>query len=245
MSQSAASLKKLSLELGGNSPFIIFDDCNLDTAVEALITAKLSNSGQACVSANRIYVQETVYDQVTQRLIERIKELKLGSGFKSDVNIGPLMHQSAVNKAFGHVEDAVSKGAQLLVGGKPWGGNSGKGFFFEPTVLGDMKPNMLSSREEVFAPVAALYRFKTEEEVLELANDVDVGLGSYICTADIGRMYRMSEALEVGQVCVNNGQMAYVEAPFGGVKSSGFGLEGGKYGIEEYLVVKTVYVSIR
>jgi succinate-semialdehyde dehydrogenase/glutarate-semialdehyde dehydrogenase len=244
MSQSSASLKKLSLELGGNSPFIIFDDCDVNAAVDALITAKIRNSGQTCVCANRIYVQEGVYDKVSQLLVERMKQLKVGAGFDAGVNIGPLMHEGAVNKAAYHVDDAVSKGAQVLLGGKPWGGPSGKGFFFEPTVIANMKPDMLSYREEVFAPVAPLYRFKTEEEVLALANGVDVGLGSYVCTNDIARMWRVAEELEVGLVAVNGGLLAAVESPFGGVKWSGFGKEGGRYGIEEFLVVKSVVISV-
>lgn len=244
MSQSSASLKKLSLELGGNSPFIIFDDCDVNTAVDALITAKVRNSGQTCVCANRIYVQEGIYDKISQLLVERMKQLKVGAGFEPGVNIGPLMHEGAVTKAAGHVDDAVSKGAQVLLGGKPWGGPSGKGFFFEPTVISHMKPDMLTSNEEVFAPVAALYKFQTEEEVLALANNVDVGLGSYVCTNDIARMWRVAEELEVGLVAVNGGLLAAVESPFGGVKWSGFGKEGGKYGVEEYLVVKSVVISV-
>jgi succinate-semialdehyde dehydrogenase/glutarate-semialdehyde dehydrogenase len=244
MSQSASSLKKLSLELGGNSPFIIFDDANIPNAVDALVTAKVRNSGQTCVCANRIYVQEGVYEKVSVLLVEAMKKLKVGAGFDSGVNIGPLMHPAAVKKASGHIDDAVSKGAKVLLGGKSSGGSSGKGFFFEPTVIGDMKPEMLTNDEEVFAPVAALYKFKTEEEVLKLANGVDVGLGSYICTNDIARMWRVAEELEVGLVAVNAGLLAAVESPFGGVKWSGFGKEGGKYGIEDYLVVKSILISV-
>lgn len=244
MSQSASSLKKLSLELGGNSPFIIFDDCDVSIAVDALVTAKIRNSGQTCVCANRIYVQEGVYDRVGKLLVEKMKKLKVGAGFEEGVNIGPLMHEAAVKKAAAHVKDATSKGANILLGGKASGGKSGKGYFFEPTVLADMTSSMLTTNEEVFAPVAALYKFKTEEEVVQLANNVDVGLGSYICTSDIARMWRVSEELETGLVAINSGLLAAVESPFGGVKWSGFGKEGGKYGIEEYLVVKSIIMSV-
>lgn len=195
MSQSASTLKKLSMELGGNSPFIIFDDCPVETAISTLMGAKIRNSGQTCVSANRVYVQRGVYDALSKALVDKFKTLKTGDGFESGVQVGPLTVDRGVEKVERHVKDAVSKGAKLLQGGKRI---EGKGFFFEPSVLVDMKPNMAAHSEEFFAPVTALYPFDTEEEVIKMANNSDVGLGSYICTNDIARMWRVAERLEAG-----------------------------------------------
>ncbi|MCJ1457348.1 hypothetical protein MMC28_007716 [Mycoblastus sanguinarius] len=241
MQQSASTLKKLSMELGGNSPFIIFDDCNIQDAANALMGAKIRNSGQTCVCANRIYVQRGVYDSLTKALVEKFKGLKTGDGFGEGVAVGPLTASRGVEKAQKHVKDAVSKGAKVLVGGQPM---PGKGYFFDPTIMADMSPNMLSHNEEVFAPVAALYPFDTEEEVVEMANNSEVGLGSYICTNDIGRMWRVAEELEVGMVGVNTPMIAGAEMPFGGQKWSGFGTEGGKWGVEEFTVTKAIVVSV-
>ncbi|KAF2095785.1 aldehyde dehydrogenase [Rhizodiscina lignyota] len=241
MSQCSSTLKKLSMELGGNSPFIVFDDCPVGTAIQTLIGAKIRNSGQTCVSANRVYVQRGVYDALGKALAAKFKTLKTGDGFEAGVQVGPLTVDRGIQKVERHVQDAVSKGAKLLQGGKRI---EGKGNFFEPSVLVDMKPNMISYSEEFFAPVVALYPFDTEEEVIQLANNADVGLGSYICTNDIARMWRVAERLETGMVGVNTGMLASGELPFGGVKHSGFGNEGGKWGVEEFMVVKTIVVSV-
>lgn len=241
MQQYSGSLKKLSLELGGNSPFIVFEDCDVEVAINALMGAKIRNSGQTCVCANRIYVQRGIYPALSQALVEKFKSIKVGDGFEDGVLVGPLTASRGVEKAQKHVQDAVSKGAKLLEGGKPM---PGKGYFFEPSVMSDMNPEMLSHNEEIFAPVAALYPFNTEQEVLEMANNSEVGLGSYICTNDIGRMWRVAEGLEAGMVGVNTGVIAGGEIPFGGVKQSRFGIEGGKWGVEEFMVTKTVVVAV-
>jgi succinate-semialdehyde dehydrogenase/glutarate-semialdehyde dehydrogenase len=241
MQQSASTLKKMSLELGGNSPFIIFDDCDVQGAMNALMGAKIRNSGQTCVCANRIYVRRGVYQAVTQALLEKFKSLKTGDGFEDGVVVGPLTASRGVEKAQRHIEDAVNKGAKVIHGGHAIPGN---GYFFEPSVMTDMSPDMISHNEEIFAPVAALYPFDTEEEVIEMANNSDVGLGSYICTNDVGRMWRVAEELETGMVGVNTGVIAGGEIPFGGVKWSGFGVEGGKWGVEEFMVTKAVIVAV-
>lgn len=241
MQQSSSTLKKLSLELGGNSPFIIFDDCDLQAAVNALMGAKVRNSGQTCVCANRIYVQKGVYPALSQALVEKFKALKTGDGFEEGVAVGPLTTSRGVEKAEKHVQDALSKGAKLLYGGEPI---SSKGSFFAPTILTNMSPDMLSHNEEIFAPVAALYPFESESEVIEMANNSDVGLGSYVCTNDIGRTWRVAEQLEAGMVGVNTGVIAGGELPFGGVKESGFGKEGGKWGLEEFMVTKCIVLAV-
>ncbi len=241
MAQCASTVKKLSMELGGNSPFIIFDDCDVQDALATLMAAKIRNSGQTCVCANRIYVQRGIYSALSKALVEKFQSLKTGDGFGEGVVVGPLTSRRGVDKAKQHIEDAVSKGAKVQIGGKPI---DGKGYFFEPSVLIDMTPDMLSHNEEVFAPVAALYPFDTEEEVIEMANNSDVGLGSYICTNDVGRIWRVAEELEVGMVGVNGGVLAGGEIPFGGVKWSGFGLEGGKWGVEEFMVTKSIILSV-
>ena len=241
MAQCASTLKKLSMELGGNSPFIVFDDCDLDLATDILLAAKIRNSGQTCVCANRIYVQRGLHDALAAKLVSKFKALKTGDGFDEGVMVGPLTAKRSVEKATKHVQDAVSKGATLLHGGKPIPGD---GNFFEPGVLAGMKSNMLSHGEEIFAPVAALYPFETEEEVIEMANNSDVGLGSYICTRDGSRQWRVAEQLETGMVGVNTGILSGGEIPFGGLKQSGFGLEGGKWGVEEFLVTRAVVIAI-
>lgn len=241
MAQCASTLKKLSMELGGNSPFIIFDDCDLDQTVNTLMAAKIRNSGQTCVCANRIYVQSSVHDALAAKLVEKFKDLKTGDGFSEGVMVGPLTAKRGVDKAAKHVQDAVSKGAKLLHGGKPI---PGEGNFFEPGVLAGMKPNMLSYSEEIFAPIAALYPFDTEEEVIEMANDSDVGLGSYICTSDGARQWRVAEQLETGMVGINTGIISGGEIPFGGLKQSGFGLEGGKWGVQEFIVTRAIVMAV-
>ncbi|KAM5347502.1 hypothetical protein ACJ41O_010507 [Fusarium nematophilum] len=241
-SQCSANLTKLSLELGGNSPFIVFDDADLDKAVDAFTMAKFRNSGQTCVTANRVFVQSRVYDLFAKRLVDKVKTLKVGAGTDPDVFIGPLTHERAVEKAMGHINDAKAHGGHVILGGAPFQGCGG--YFIQPTVIKDMTPEMLMTREETFAPVVGLYKFETVDEVIELANDCDVGLGSFICTESTMRMWRVAEALDVGMVGVNLGVLSACESPFGGVKESGYGREGGRHGIDEYLTVKSMLINV-
>ncbi|WP_343741707.1 NADP-dependent succinate-semialdehyde dehydrogenase [Herbaspirillum huttiense] len=235
MEQSASSIKKLSLELGGNAPFIVFDDADLDAAVEGAIASKYRNAGQTCVCANRIYVQDGVYDAFAAKLVEAVKKLKVGDGMENGVTQGPLINEQAVKKVEQHIADAVSKGARVLLGGKRHAlGHS----FFEPTVLADVTPDMQVAREETFGPMAPLFRFKTDEEAVALANDTEFGLASYFYSRDIGRIWRVAEGLESGMVGINTGLISNEVAPFGGVKQSGLGREGSHFGIDDYLVVK-------
>ncbi|BEV14098.1 NADP-dependent succinate-semialdehyde dehydrogenase [Herbaspirillum sp. DW155] len=235
MQQSASSIKKLSLELGGNAPFIVFDDADLDAAVEGAIASKYRNAGQTCVCANRIYVQDGVYEAFAAKLVEAVKKLKVGDGMESGVTQGPLINEQAVKKVEQHIADAVGKGARVLLGGKRHAlGHS----FFEPTVLADVTPAMQVAREETFGPMAPLFRFKTDEEALALANDTEFGLASYFYSRDIGRIWRVAEGLESGMVGINTGLISNEVAPFGGVKQSGLGREGSHFGIDDYLVVK-------
>ncbi|KAF1852538.1 hypothetical protein Lal_00037272 [Lupinus albus] len=223
MEQSASSIKKLSLELGGNAPFIVFDDADLDAAVEGAIASKYRNAGQTCVCANRIYVQDGVYDAFAAKLVEAVKKLKVGDGMENGVTQGPLINEQAVKKVEQHIADAVSKGARVLLGGKRHAlGHS----FFEPTVLADVTPAMQVAREETFGPMAPLFRFKTDEEAVVLANDTEFGLASYFYSRDIGRIWRVAEGLESGMVGINTGLISNEVAPFGGVKQSGLGREG-------------------
>jgi len=237
MEQCAPTLKKLSLELGGNAPFIVFDDADIDAAVEGAIASKYRNMGQTCVCANRIYVQDGVYDAFAEKLAAAVGKLKVGNGVEPGVNQGPLIEEKAVEKVEQHIEDAVSKGARVLVGGKRHAlGHT----FFEPTILLDVTPAMRLSNEETFGPVAPLFRFKTEEEVIELANASEYGLASYFYARDIGRVWRVAEQIESGIVGVNTGLISNEVAPFGGVKQSGMGREGSKYGMDDYLVLKYI-----
>jgi succinate-semialdehyde dehydrogenase / glutarate-semialdehyde dehydrogenase len=235
MAQCAATVKKVSLELGGNAPFIVFDDADLDAAVEGAMQSKYRNTGQTCVCANRILVQSSVYDAFADRLSQAVGKLKVGSGLEDGVTQGPLIDMAAVEKVEGHISDAVAKGARVLVGGgrAPAGGR-----FFTPTVLADATPEMALSREETFGPVAPLFRFSTEAEAVALANATEYGLAAYFYGRDIGRIWRVAEALEYGIVGINTGLISTEVAPFGGMKESGIGREGSKYGIEEYLEVK-------
>ncbi|RDL32662.1 Succinate-semialdehyde dehydrogenase [Venustampulla echinocandica] len=242
--QCAGSLKKLSLELGGNSPFIVFDDAKIETAVEACILAKFRNSGQTCVTANRIMVQAGIYDQFAEALAKRIQQLKVGDGTEEGVFIGPLTHERAVDKAMCHINDAKAHGGQIMLGGSPLDLNGKKGYFLQPTVIKNMSREMLTTREETFAPVVGLYRFNTEEEAIELANDCEVGLGGFIITESIPRSWRVTEALEVGMVGVNLGLLSACESPFGGIKESGYGREGGRQGIQEYLALKSMLINV-
>ncbi|MGX9725744.1 MAG: NAD-dependent succinate-semialdehyde dehydrogenase [Candidatus Electronema sp. VV] len=236
MRQCADTVKKLSLELGGHAPFIVFDDADLDEAVAGALASKYRNSGQTCVCANRFIIQKGIYKAFAERLIKAVEEqLKVGSGFDADVTQGPLIDLNAVGRMEQQVKDALDKGARLGCGGKRV---ERAGFFFEPTVLLDVTPAMLIAREETFGPLAPLFTFTTEEEAVALANDTPYGLASYFYSRDIGRCWRMAEQLEYGMVGINTGIMSTESAPFGGIKESGMGREGSKYGIEEYLELK-------
>jgi succinate-semialdehyde dehydrogenase/glutarate-semialdehyde dehydrogenase len=235
MSQCSATVKKVSLELGGNAPFIVFDDADLDAAVAGAMASKYRNAGQTCVCANRLLVQSGVYDRFAEKLAAAAKAMKIGNGLQNDVKIGPLIDDRAVVKAEEHVADAVSKGATVLTGGKRV---EGAGHFYQPTVLTNVKEGMLILREETFGPVAPLVKFDTEEEAIRLANDTEFGLASYFYSRDIARVWRVAEALECGIVGINEGIISTEVAPFGGIKESGVGREGSKYGIDDYLEIK-------
>ncbi|OJF98383.1 NADP-dependent succinate-semialdehyde dehydrogenase [Pararhizobium antarcticum] len=235
--QSAPTIKKLGLELGGNAPFIVFDDADLDAAVEGALIAKFRNNGQTCVCANRIYVQEGVYDAFAEKLATAVGKLKTGNGMDEGVILGPLIDKSALEKVQEHIADALGKGAKVLQGGKA---HALGGTFFEATILGDVTKDMAVAREETFGPLAPLFRFKNEADVIEQANDTEFGLASYFYARDLSRVFRVAEALEYGMVGVNTGLISTAEAPFGGVKLSGLGREGSKYGIEEFVEVKYV-----
>jgi len=241
MKQSAGTIKKVSLELGGNAPFLVFDDADIDAAVEGAMISKYRNNGQTCVCANRILVQDGVYDKFAAKLAEKVKALKVGRGTDAGVNVGPLIDENAVAKVQEHIQDAVSKGAKIVVGGNK---HALGGLFFEPTVLTGVNTTMKVTKEETFGPVAPLFRFKTEEEGVAMANDTEFGLASYFYARDIGRIWRVGEAIESGMVGVNTGLISNEVAPFGGVKQSGIGREGSKYGIEEYLEVKYLCIGI-
>mgnify|MGYP000715248927 FL=1 len=233
MAQSAPSIKKLALELGGNAPFIVFDDADIDSAVEGAMASKYRNAGQTCVCANRIYVQDAVYDEFVQKFSAKVKTLKVGNGFDEGVLQGPLIEKAAVEKVERHVQDAIHKGGKVMVGGHKLDGQ-----FFEPTVIADARADMLCAREETFGPFAPVFRFHKEQEAVDAANNTEFGLASYFYSRDIGRIYRVSEALEYGMVGINVGIIATEHVPFGGVKQSGLGREGSKHGMDEYLEMK-------
>ena len=240
MAQCAASIKKLSLELGGNAPFIVFDDADLDAAVAGAMASKFRNSGQTCVCANRFYVHDAVYDAFAERLCREVERLKVGCGTCEGVTQGPLIHEAAVQKVEAHVQDAVAKGARIATGGR----RHARGrTFFEPTVLIGATQAMRIAREEVFGPVAALFRFACDDEVIEMANDTEFGLAAYFYSRDLSRVWRIAEALEYGMVGINTGLISNEVAPFGGVKQSGIGREGSHYGIDEYMTVKYLCVG--
>jgi succinate-semialdehyde dehydrogenase / glutarate-semialdehyde dehydrogenase len=240
MAQSAETIKKVSLELGGNAPFIVFDDADIDAAVEGAMVSKYRNTGQTCVCANRIFVQDTIYNQFAAKLTDRVGKLVVGDGFRQGVHQGPLIDSAALAKVEQHIADAVSKGAKVLIGGKR---HALSGTFFQPTILTDVTPDMQIFGEETFGPVAPLFKFSTEEEVLSMANDTIYGLASYFYARDIGRIYRIAEGLEYGMVGINTGLISSEVAPFGGVKQSGLGREGSRYGIDDYLVMKYLCLS--
>lgn len=237
MAQSANTIKRLSLELGGNAPFIVFDDCDLEAAVQGAIQSKFRNAGQTCVCANRIYVQASIYDAFATQLVERVATLKVGHGMHSATQIGPLIDAAAINKVEEHIADALAKGAKLLTGGKQIHIDNA-GYFFQPSVLTDVRSDMRIAREETFGPVAPLFKFDHEDEVLAAANDTEFGLAAYIYSNNLQRVWRMMERLEYGIVGVNTGIFANEVGPFGGMKQSGIGREGSKYGIDEYVEIK-------
>jgi succinate-semialdehyde dehydrogenase/glutarate-semialdehyde dehydrogenase len=231
--QCASTIKKVSLELGGNAPFIVFDDADIDSAVEGATVSKYRNAGQTCVCANRFYVQEGVYDAFVEKLAAKAQGIKVGNGFETGVSQGPLIDDQAITKVESHVADAVSKGARVVVGGQRLGDR-----FYTPTVLANVTPEMLCSREETFGPVAPVFRFTTEAEAIELANATEFGLASYFYSRDIGRIFRVGEALEYGMVGINTGLISTAEVPFGGVKQSGLGREGAHQGMDDYVEIK-------
>jgi len=235
MRQCADTVKKLSLELGGNAPFIVFDDADLDAAVAGAMASKYRNAGQTCVCANRLLIQDGVYDRFAAKLADAVAELRVGPGLESDSTQGPLINEEAVAKVERHIADAVAKGARVITGGKR---HALGGTFFEPTILVDVTPDMAPAREETFGPVAPLFRFKTEEEAVRMANDTEFGLAAYFYSRDVGRVWRVSRALEYGIVGINEGIISTEAAPFGGMKESGLGREGSKYGLDEFLEVK-------
>ncbi|WP_195707057.1 NAD-dependent succinate-semialdehyde dehydrogenase [Vibrio metoecus] len=234
MAQSANSVKKLSLELGGNAPFIVFEDADINAAIDGVMVAKFRNAGQTCVCANRIYVHDAVYDQFAAKLVDRVSKLKVGNGLDEGVSIGPLINDAAVAKVTSHIVDAQSKGARVVFGERPQVGSR----LFEPHVLTEVTDDMQVASEETFGPLAALFRFSSEQEVIERANATDSGLAAYCYTQSLRRAWRMSEALEAGIVGINEGLISTTLAPFGGIKESGLGREGAKHGLEEYLEVK-------
>ncbi|QUN05076.1 NADP-dependent succinate-semialdehyde dehydrogenase [Shewanella yunxiaonensis] len=239
MAQCAPTLKKLSLELGGNAPFIVFDDADIDAAVEGAVIAKYRNAGQTCVCANRIYVQDNIYERFAEKLAAKVATLKVGKGTDADVTIGPLIDAKAVEKVQSHLHDAIDKGANLLCGGQLLAGN-----FMTPAVLTDVDSSMKVAREETFGPIAPLFRFHDESEVIAMANDTEFGLAAYFYANNLSRVWRVAEALEYGMVGINTGLISNEVAPFGGIKASGLGREGSKYGIEEYLELKYLCLSV-
>ncbi|MBP6345038.1 NAD-dependent succinate-semialdehyde dehydrogenase [Neisseriaceae bacterium CLB008] len=235
IAQCATTVKKVSMELGGNAPFIVFDDADIDAAVEGALISKFRNVGQTCVCANRLYVQEGVYDAFVAKLTTAVSQMKVGNGFEAGVQQGPMIDAAAVKKTQEHIDDAVAKGAEVVLGGKPHalGGN-----FFEPTIVKNVTQSMKVAKEETFGPLAPVFKFKTEEEAIQYANDTEFGLASYFYARDVGRIFRVAEGLEYGMVAVNSGILSNEAAPFGGSKESGLGREGSKYGIEDYLEIK-------
>lgn len=241
MRQGADQIMKLGLELGGNAPFIVFDDADLDAAVEGAMVSKYRNNGQTCVCANRLYIQAGVYDAFAEKLAAKVAAMKVGDGFEPDVNAGPLITEKAVEKVEEHIADALAKGAKVMTGGKQ---HENGGLFFQPTILTGVTTDMKVAREETFGPVAPLFRFETEEDVVEMANNTEFGLASYFYSKDVSKIFRVAEALEYGMVGINTGLISTELAPFGGIKQSGQGREGSKYGIEDYLEIKYLCLSI-
>ncbi|GAA4420873.1 NAD-dependent succinate-semialdehyde dehydrogenase [Acidovorax lacteus] len=242
MAQCAPTVKKLSLELGGNAPFIVFDDADLDSAVEGAFASKYRNAGQTCVCSNRFYVQDGIYDAFVEKFAAKVRTARVGNGFEDGVNQGPLIEPAAIEKVQRHVDDAVAKGARVLVGGRRLA-QLGSGQFFEPTVVADATADMLCAREETFGPFAPIFRFQTEQDAIDAANATEFGLASYFYSRDVGRIFRVSEALEYGMVGINVGILATEHVPFGGVKQSGLGREGSHHGIDDYVEIKYLCVG--
>ena len=240
MAKCAGTVKKVSMELGGHAPFIVFDDANIDDAVAGAMQSKFRNTGQTCVCANRVYVQEKVYDEFCKKFVEAVSKMKVGDGLEEDVTSGPLIDENSLNKVEEHVQDAVQMGAKVAIGGSK---HSLGMNFYQPTILTDVTPQAKITFEETFGPVAPVYKFKDENEVIELANNSPYGLASYFYSRDIGRVWRVAEALEYGMVGVNTGLTSKAEAPFGGIKESGLGREGSKYGIDDFIEIKYVNMS--
>jgi succinate-semialdehyde dehydrogenase/glutarate-semialdehyde dehydrogenase len=240
MRQCADQIKKVSLELGGNAPFIVFDDADLDAAVEGAIASKYRNAGQTCVCANRIYVQSNVYDAFASKLARKVEQLSVGDGFKAGVTIGPLIDEQGIAKVEDHVRDAVSKGAKVILGGNRI---DGAGTFFAPTILTEVAQGMTVAREETFGPVAPLFRFETVEDVIRQANDTEFGLAAYFYAGDMKKVWRVAEALEYGMIGINTGLMSSETAPFGGIKQSGLGREGSRHGADDYLEMKYLCIG--
>lgn len=238
----ARTIKKLSMELGGNAPFIVFDDANLEEAIEGIMASKFRNSGQTCVCANRIYAQSGIYAQLCEALKQKMQTLKVGNGLDKGTNQGPLINQAAVEKVKEHIADALQKGAKLLSGGRE---HSLGGTYFEPTLICDVCADMLVAREETFAPLAPIFRFESEEEAIEAANNTEFGLAAYFFTQDYKRQWRVAESLEYGMVGINTGLISNEVAPFGGIKHSGLGREGSKYGIDEYMEIKYLCLNLQ
>jgi succinate-semialdehyde dehydrogenase/glutarate-semialdehyde dehydrogenase len=238
--QCASTVKKVSMELGGNAPFIVFDDADIDAAVKGAIASKYRNAGQTCVCANRVYVQDGVHDAFVEKFTAAVRQLKVGRGEEAGVNIGPMISQSAIDKVEELMADAKAKGAKVIEGGAL---HDLGGLFYRPTVVSGVTADMAFAREEIFGPVAPVFRFKTEAEVIELANATEFGLAAYFYARDLGRVWRVAEGLEYGMVCINDGILSTEVAPFGGVKESGVGREGSKYGIEEYIEIKYVAMA--
>jgi succinate-semialdehyde dehydrogenase/glutarate-semialdehyde dehydrogenase len=240
MEQCAGTVKKMSMELGGNAPFIVFDDADLDAAVEGAIQSKFRNTGQTCVCANRVLAQSGIYDAFVEKLAAAVDKLRVGDGLKGETDQGPLIDEAGLEKVQEHIQDATSKGGRIVSGGKP---HELGGLFHQPTVIADVTPSMKVAKEETFGPLAPVFRFETEDEAVAMANDTEFGLATYFYTRDIGRIWRMSEALEYGIVGINSGIISTEVAPFGGMKESGFGREGSKYGIDDYLEVKYLLMA--
>jgi succinate-semialdehyde dehydrogenase/glutarate-semialdehyde dehydrogenase len=238
--QCASTVKKVSMELGGNAPFIVFDDADVDAAVQGAIISKYRNAGQTCVCANRVYVQEGVYDEFVEKFTAAVRQLKVGRGEEAGVNIGPMISRSAIDKVEELMADATSKGACVVEGGKA---HALGGLFYQPTVVSGVTSDMAFAREEIFGPVAPVFKFSTEEEVIRFANDTEFGLAAYFYARDLGRVFRVAEELEYGMVCINDGILSTEVAPFGGVKESGIGREGSKYGIDEYIEIKYITLA--
>lgn len=241
LGQAAQTVKKVSMELGGNAPFVVFDDADLDAAVDGAMASKYRNTGQTCVCANRIYVQDSVYDAFAEKLAAAVSKLRVGDGLKGETDQGPLIDAAAIEKVEEHIADVLAKGGRIIAGGKR---HALGGTFFEPTILADVTPDMKVTREETFGPIAPLFRFRTEEEVIERANDTEFGLASYIYARDSSRIWRVAEALEYGIVGINTGIISTEMAPFGGIKQSGLGREGSKYGIDDYTEMKYLCLSV-